>query len=352
MPQARPIGNGDADDGETAADRTEAAVPADGTEMAVPADAAGERLDRWLAVTVPGLSRSRAQALITGGFVAIDGAATADASLKLRLGQRVAVRVPAAAPAVPEPQDIPLAIVYEDDDLMVLDKPAGLVVHPAAGNADGTLVNALLAHCGDSLSGIGGVRRPGIVHRLDKDTSGLMVVAKTDRAHQGLCSQFADRTLSRTYRALVWGVPTPREGRVEGNIGRSGADRKRMAVLAEGGKFAATRYRVRRAYGRAVALVDCVLETGRTHQIRVHMAHIGHPLVGDPVYGRGRTGRAGGPHAASLPEPVRADLVGFPRQALHAAEIVFVHPVSGAVMRFAVDPPPDMAGLLDHLDMA
>lgn len=343
MPQGQEIGN------------------RDGTQIAsevtaeVSPEAAGERLDRWLALTVPDLSRSRAQALIAAGCVAGPDGPLSDASQKLRAGQRVTVVVPPAAPAEPEAQEIPLDIVYEDAELLVLNKPPGLVVHPAAGNEDGTLVNALLAHCGDGLSGIGGVRRPGIVHRLDKDTSGLMVVAKTDRAHQGLSAQFADRTLSRTYTALVWGVPSPREGRIEGNIGRASGDRKRMAVVAEGGKFAATRYRVRRSFAGAVALLDCVLETGRTHQIRVHMTHIGHPLVGDPVYGRGRSsrvlgGRASGSRAAALPEPLRDALVGFARQALHAAEISFIHPASGQAMRFAAAPPADMAALIAGLE--
>lgn len=320
----------------------------------VPEDAAGERLDKALAAGLPGLSRSRVQALLDQGQVRADGRVVTDAKLKVRAGQRFEVVVPEAEPAEPEAQDIPLAVVYEDADVLVLDKPAGLVVHPAAGNADGTLVNALLAHCGDSLSGIGGVRRPGIVHRLDKDTSGLMVVAKNDRAHHGLTEQFADRSLSRTYLALVWGVPTPKQGRIEGAIGRSAADRKKMAVVDHGGKPAATRYRVVRSFGLAAALVECTLETGRTHQIRVHMTHIGHPLVGDPLYGRGRAGRAGGKHASSLPEPVREKLVGFPRQALHATALTFRHPGNGErggeVLTFHAPIPPDFDELLVMLE--
>ncbi len=316
----------------------------------VPEEAAGERLDKALAAGLPGLSRSRVQALLEQGCVREGGRTITDASLRVKPGQTFDVFIPEAEPAQPEAQNIPLTVIHEDEDVLVIDKPAGLVVHPAAGNPDNTLVNALLAHCGDGLSGIGGVRRPGIVHRLDKDTSGLMVVAKNDRAHQALTGQFSDRSLSRTYQALVWGVPSPREGRIEGNIGRSPADRKKMAVLAGGGKPAATRYRVLAAYGTAAALVECRLETGRTHQIRVHMAHIGHPLVGDPLYGRGRSGRPGGRHASSLPEPQRSRLVGFPRQALHATALTFLHPANGEPVRFAAKLPLDIRALLDTLE--
>ncbi|MGQ9364961.1 RluA family pseudouridine synthase [Azospirillum sp. ST 5-10] len=317
----------------------------------VPADAAGERLDKVLAAHVPDLSRSRVRALLEQGHVRLDGRTIADASQRVKPGQAFDIFVPEAEPASPEAQDIPLTVVYEDEDVLVIDKPAGLVVHPAAGNPDNTLVNALLAHCGDSLSGIGGVRRPGIVHRLDKDTSGLMVVAKNDRAHQALTGQFSDRSLSRTYHALVWGVPSPKAGTVDAAIGRCPADRKRMAVVGgDAGKRAVTRYRVLRAWGRAAALVECVLETGRTHQIRVHMAHIGHPVVGDPLYGRGRPARARGANAASLPEPIRAMLVGFPRQALHAVALAFVHPTQGAPVRFTTAMAPDVQGLVDALE--
>jgi len=316
----------------------------------VPEAAAGERLDKALAAGLPDLSRSRVQALLEQGCVAEGGRTITDPSLRVKPGQTFDVFVPEAEAALPEAQDIPLDVVFEDEDVLVIDKPAGLVVHPAAGNHDGTLVNALLAHCGDSLSGIGGVRRPGIVHRLDKDTSGLMVVAKNDRAHHGLTEQFSDRTLSRTYHALVWGLPAPKQGRIEGAIGRSGADRKKMAVVDHGGKHAATRYRVLKAFGPAAALVECVLETGRTHQIRVHMAHIGHPLVGDPLYGRGRSTRVGGKHASALPEPARGALVAFPRQALHATGLTFRHPGSGETMTFHAPLPGDLHELIVILE--
>ncbi len=324
--------------------------PAGPLTYTVPAPAAGLRLDKALAAGLPDLSRSRVQALLEQGCVRGDGRTITDASLRVKPGQTFVVQVPEAEAAQPQPQDIPLTVVYEDADVLVIDKPAGLVVHPAAGNADGTLVNALLAHCGDSLSGIGGVRRPGIVHRLDKDTSGLMVVAKHDRAHHGLTEQFADRTLSRTYLALVWGVPNPRQGRIEGNIGRSSADRKKMAVVTGGGKPAATRYRVLKSFGMAASLVECVLETGRTHQIRVHLTHIGHPLVGDPLYGRGRSGRPGGKFASLLPEPARTSLVGFPRQALHAAALTFRHPVHGEIVTFRSSIPADIHELIVTLE--
>jgi len=233
----------------------------------------GERLDKLLAGGLDGLSRSRIRALIDQGRVLLDGRTITDASLRVKPGQTFDVFVPEPEPALPQPQDIPLNVEFEDDDLLVIDKPAGLVVHPAAGNADGTLVNALLWYCGERLSGIGGVRRPGIVHRLDKETSGLMVVAKNDLAHGGLAAQFADRTLSRTYQAVVAGTPCPAKGEITGNIGRSSADRKKMAIVS-GGKPALTRYRTLRTFGTAAALVECTLATGRTHQIRVHMTHV------------------------------------------------------------------------------
>jgi 23S rRNA pseudouridine1911/1915/1917 synthase len=339
------------DDDEAIADDDEFGNPQEKGEAIVcriGAAEAGQRLDRALAA-LTGLSRSRVQALLEEGRVTGADGATADASRKVRADEAFIVTVPPPIDAVPRPQAIPIDVVYEDDELLVINKPPGMVVHPAAGNPDGTLVNALLAHCGGSLSGIGGVRRPGIVHRLDKDTSGLMVVAKTDRAHWGLTAQFADRSLSRTYQAVVWGSPSPAQGRIEGNIGRSPVDRKRMAVVETGGKTAATRYKRLESFGLGAALVECVLETGRTHQIRVHMAHIGHPLAGDPLYGGGRTSRARGANANALPEPSRARLLSFPRQALHAGALILIHPATGEAMRFEAPWPDDLRELVEVL---
>jgi 23S rRNA pseudouridine1911/1915/1917 synthase len=248
----------------------------------------------------------------------------------------VTVAVPPSAPAIPAAQPIPLSIVFEDEYLLVIDKPAGLVVHPGAGHHDGTLVNALLAYCGDQLSGIGGVRRPGIVHRLDKDTSGLMVAAKTDAAHRGLSAQLADRSLSRTYRAIVWGTPTPVAGRIDAPIGRSPNNRRKMAVVRHGGREAVTLYSTIARVGGKASLIECKLMTGRTHQIRVHMASSGHPLVGDPLYGRAR-----GDGSA---------LARFPRQALHATAIAFLHPIDGREMSFVSEPPDDFRNLIDAPD--
>lgn len=310
--------------------------------------AEGLRLDKWLAEALAeaGLTRSRLQALLAEGRVSLDGAplAAADAKRKVRAGQTAAVTVPPPEDAVPQPQDIPLAVVYEDADLIVIDKPAGLVVHPAAGNADGTLVNALLHHCGASLSGIGGVRRPGIVHRLDKDTSGLLVAAKTDRAHQGLAALFARHDIERVYRAIVWGLPQPRAGTVGGAIGRSPYNRQKMAVVKSGGKPATTHWRVVEALTGDTALIDCTLETGRTHQIRVHMASLGHPLVGDPLYGKARKPGRRGMSAEQV-----AAVEGFQRQALHAGVLGFVHPVTGERLRFESTPPADFLALLAAL---
>ncbi len=309
------------------------------------ADDSGRRLDQLLAAALPELSRSRLKALILEGRVSCAGAVISEPSRRIKPGERFDVAVPPAAPAVPEAQAIPLEILYEDAHLIVIVKPAGLTVHPAPGNPDKTLVNALIAHCGASLSGIGGVARPGIVHRLDKDTSGVMVVAKTDAAHHSLTAQFQGRTIERAYLALVWGVPRPASGRIAGAIGRSTRDRKKMAVVSRGGKAAATRYRTLRAFGRAASLVECRLETGRTHQIRVHMTHIGHPLVGDPVYGRARH-RA----APELTPAARIIFDGFRRQALHAAVLGFDHPESGRRLRFEAPIPPDFANLLNSLE--
>ena len=281
----------------------------------------GERIDRALVRRLPELSRSRIKAMIDQGQVTIGGEA-AKASDKVRAGQIFAIIFPEPIDATPAPQPMALDVLYEDEHLIVIDKPPGLVVHPAAGNHDGTLVNALIAHCGPSLAGIGGERRPGIVHRLDKDTSGLMVAAKTETALTGLARQFADRTVDRAYKAVVWGVPRRLEGVIEGNIGRSPRNRKKMAVVNGGGKPARTHFKVEaRIMGSVAAVLDCRLETGRTHQIRVHLSHAGHPLVGDPVYGRKH---AGAP----------AVLNAFPRQALDAYRLGFIHPTTGKRHRF------------------
>ncbi len=308
-----------------------------------PADA-GARIDKFLADALTGLSRTRIKALIEAGRLAAGEATRADPSQRVKPGQRYVLSVPAATPAAPRGQAIELRVAYEDADLIVIDKPAGMVVHPAPGNPDSTLVNALIAYCGASLSGIGGVQRPGIVHRLDKDTSGLIVAAKNDAAHAGLAAQFATRTLTRAYQAVVWGIPTPTAGEIVGNIGRSPTNRKKMAVLRHGGRPARTLYRVRTAFGGVASLIEARLKTGRTHQLRVHLSHRGHPVLGDPLYGRAPRRRA-----AALPEAIRRPLVGFHRQALHAYLIEFRHPRSGERRRFESDLPDDMAALIASL---
>lgn len=301
---------------------------------------AGERLDRVLALHLPGLSRSRLKQLVQEGRVAAGGATIRDPSLRVKPCQAFTVEIPPPVADSPVPQALALDIRFEDAHLLVLDKPAGLVVHPAPGNPDRTLVNALLAHCGESLAGIGGVRRPGIVHRLDKDTSGLMVVAKTELAQARLSEAFAARTVTRAYQAVVWGVPTPPVGEIQGNIGRSPRNRKKMAVRRNGGKPATTRYRLLRRFGDSAALVECRLATGRTHQIRVHMSESGYPLIGDPVYGGRRLGRR------AVPERVRV----FPRQALHAYLLGFQHPATGAYLEFTSELPSDIRGLIEILE--
>lgn len=308
--------------------------------VSVPGRAAGARLDKWLAEAIPELSRSRLKGLIETGAVTIAGKVARDPAYRLRSGQSVRLRLPAPVDAVPLPQGMNLDIAFEDEYLIVVNKPVGLVVHPAPGNLDRTLVNALLAHCGDSLAGIGGVRRPGIVHRIDKDTSGLLVAAKTGVAHAGLSSQFAAHSIERNYDALVWGVPQPASGQIVGAIGRSRHNRKKMAVLQRGGKAAETGYRTMKAFGNIAAHVRCRLKTGRTHQIRVHMASIGNPLIGDAVYGASRRRTLRG-----LPPELAEALSAFPRQALHAMTLGFVHPVTGEVMRFEAAPPEDFAAL-------
>lgn len=298
----------------------------------------GWRLDRALADAIPTLSRERLKALISIGNVDIDHVVVRDPATKLSRDAHAEVRVPDATAPHNVAQAIDLVIPYEDDHLLVVDKPAGMVVHPAAGNPDGTLVNALLHHCAGRLSGIGGVARPGIVHRIDKDTSGLLVVAKTDRAHEGLSAQFAKHSIERRYKAIVAGIPTPPDGRIDAPLARSPHDRKKVAIVASG-KRAVTHYRLLSVLRRA-ALVECSLETGRTHQVRVHMASIGHPLLGDPVYGRSRV--------------EHRDLLrrhNFARQALHAAQLGFVHPVTSQTLRFESEMPSDMQSLFSALSV-
>jgi len=308
-------------------------------------DRAGQRIDRVLAEFIGVLSRSRVKALIDEGRLTRDGVCVQEPAEPARSGAVYVLDVPPPVPATPLPQAIALSILYEDADLIVLDKPAGLVVHPAPGNLDGTLVNALLDHCGPGFTGIGAERRPGIVHRLDKDTSGVMVVAKTQLANDALTAAFAARDLDRAYLALCWGVPSPVNGEIEGAIGRDKRDRKRMAVVAHGGKPALTRYRILRAWHNAVSLSECHLATGRTHQIRVHLAAKGHPLVGDPLYLRRVPAMA-----KSLPQGLRNRFLDFPRQALHAARLGFKHPRTGQVVSFETRPPADFSGLLEALD--
>lgn len=308
----------------------------------VAAPQAGARLDRWLAEMLPEHSRSRLKALIEDGRVTVGGKATDDPSRKVRAGERIELTVPTPAPARPRAEAIPLIVVYEDAHLIVVDKPAGMVVHPAPGSSSATLVNALLYHCAGSLSGVGGEKRPGIVHRLDKDTSGLIVAAKSDAAHRGLATQFAAHTITRAYKALCWGVPKPLSGSIAGNIGRSTRDRKKMAVLARGGREALTNYRVERSFGTAAALIECRLATGRTHQIRVHMASFGHPLIGDATYG-GRTRL----RKQGLPPAAENAVHNFHRQALHAWQLGFTHPISGEGLLFGSDIPNDFNVLLN-----
>ena len=299
---------------------------------------AGWRLDRALAATLPSLSRERLKTLIRSGALERSGTAVRDPATKVRGEERFLLAVPEPEPAHNVPQDIPLRVIFEDEHLLVVDKPAGLVVHPAAGNRDGTLVNALLHHCRGSLSGIGGVARPGIVHRIDKDTSGLLVVAKTDVAHEGLAKQFAAHSIDRRYLAIVSGVPKASEGTIDAPLARSAANRKKIAIVAGGrGKRAVTHWKRLTVLSDA-ALAECRLETGRTHQVRVHMASIGHPLLGDSVYG-------------GIPKTHRRLLndLGFHRQALHAAELGFVHPVTKRRLSFASAMPPDMQELFNAL---
>jgi 23S rRNA pseudouridine1911/1915/1917 synthase len=310
----------------------------------------GMRLDRFLSARLPELSRTRLQGMIKQGRVSVGRATIVDAKYGVKPGERFLLDVPPAVPAEPGAEAIPLKVVYEDDALIVIDKPAGLVVHPGAGHAKGTLVNALIAHCGESLSGIGGVARPGIVHRLDKDTSGLMVVAKTDQAHRALAEQFADHgrsgEMQRGYLALVWGAPSRPQGTIDAPTGRHPSSRTKMAVLPGKGREAVTHWRVVETFSRqgaAVAsLIECTLETGRTHQVRVHLAHIGHPLIGDPLYGKGFKSKR-----RKLPERLGDKLAKLDRQALHATMLAFVHPASGTLLKFNSTLPPDLSEIVD-----
>jgi 23S rRNA pseudouridine1911/1915/1917 synthase len=303
----------------------------------------GQRLDRVLAAHAPQMSRSRFQGLIEQGHIRPEQSS----SYKVKAGEVFHITIPPSVEAVPKPQKIDLDIVYEDKDLLVINKAPNMVVHPAAGNHDGTLVNALLAHCGDQLSGIGGVKRPGIVHRLDKETSGLMVVAKNDAAHHGLSEQLASRTLKRVYQAIVWGAVSPTSGRISTQIGRSKTNRKKMAVLEAGGKEAVTDYKRLESFGLIASLVECRLQTGRTHQIRVHMAHLKHWLVGDPVYGRSSIEKF--LRLNKVEAALSAALLDFPRQALHAAALEFIHPISENRISLTAELPEDMQGLLRSL---
>ncbi|GAB5438175.1 RluA family pseudouridine synthase [Falsiruegeria mediterranea] len=329
------------------------------------ADAPPPRLDKALSRDVPAeatLSRTRLARLIEAGQVTVNGAVVTDAKAKIAAEAVVVITVEEAEDSHIGPEDIPLDVVFEDDDLIVINKPSGMVVHPAPGSPSGTLVNALLHHCGDNLSGVGGVKRPGIVHRIDKETSGLLVVAKSDVAHQGLAAQFEKHTVERYYRALCYGVPDANDPRLRGvkgvsfesgnimklttNLARHKTDRQRQAVLFQGGRHAVTRVRIVEPFGKphVAALVECWLETGRTHQIRVHMAHAGHGLIGDPTYGGKRklSAKALNPNAQ---DAVRT----FPRQALHAAVLGFIHPVTGEDLRFEAPLPQDMEGLITAL---
>ncbi len=305
-------------------------------------DEAGDRLDRALTSHFPDLSRARLQALIAEGRLSFNGAVITDGKHKAKPGE-YSLLIPALISATPEPQDLPIEVIFEDEHLIVVNKPAGMAAHPAPGTRDGTLVNALLFHCGDSLSGIGGVLRPGIVHRLDKDTSGVLVVAKSDAAHRALSELFARHDIDREYRAIVRGAPRYVTGTVKTQIGRSHHDRKKMAVLRGGGREAITHYRLEEVFGTTkplAALLTCRLETGRTHQIRVHMAHLGCPCLGDPVYGSGSPSR-------EVQDIVRE--LDFNRQALHAGLLGFIHPITGEKLKFKAPLPEDMTELVAAL---
>ena len=302
------------------------------------------RLDKFLAQNIAGFSRSRLQNLIESGNVLLDDVVLSDNSYKVKIGDSFQVVVPEAIEADPVAENIPLDIVYEDDDVIVVNKPAGMTVHIGAGAYSGTLVNALLYHCGESLSGIGGVKRPGIVHRIDKETSGILVVAKNDNAHRFLSEQFAEHSIERTYYAVVYGILNPTSGRIEGNIARSSFDRKKMALVQTGGKFAVTNYKTLKTFGRTASLVQCNLETGRTHQIRVHLSSKGNNLIGDKVYEKAKK------TSISAPEEIKKYINNFQRQALHAASLGFIHPKTKQMMNFSAPIPSDMQELIEVLE--
>lgn len=309
-------------------------------QLLVPAAFTGQRLDKFLSEALPKTSRTQAQRLVGQGFVTIAGTVCEDSSRKLQPSENIRVYIPSAKTSELIPAKIPLDILFEDNHLLVVNKPAGLTVHPAPGEKGPTLVHALLHHCGKSLSGIGGVQRPGIVHRLDKDTSGAIIVAKNDAAHQALTAQLQDRSLSRVYHAICYGIPNPPKGSIEGDIGRSPHNRKKMAVVTKNGKTARTHYQILEIYLQSLALIECRLETGRTHQIRVHLAHKGHPLVGDDTYGRPRKLQH---------EALRQISHAFPRQALHAAEMSFIHPQSKEKITISAPYAEDFRDLLEKI---
>lgn len=331
-------------------------MPKNAHTIIADASDASARLDKVLTTHLPKMSRSRLQALITQGCVTSGSKVIDDPNSKVKEGQKFTLVIPEIVESHIEPQAMELEIVYEDKHLLVLNKPPGLTVHPGAGNPDNTLVNALLAHCGKSLSGIGGVARPGIVHRIDKDTSGLLVVAKHDVAHLALSAQLAERTLKRTYIAVAWGKLDQAKGTIKGNIGRSMTNRQKMAVVPSGGKPAVTHYKTLKNFTPGnlktplASLVECQLETGRTHQIRVHFAYVNHPLVGDQTYSQSTQSRLNGGNFKALPDETREVLLNFKRQALHAKALELVHPATGKKMTFECELPEDMLELIAALE--